>query len=74
MTHQEELMKDWSLKRRFEVLFTVCSNFYRFMKYSPEELMTLQQNNRDAFDLFEAIMIDIATKQNQSSELLSEDF
>lgn len=59
MTHQEELMKDWSLERRVKALFAVSSNFPLFTEYSPEELMTLQQNNRDAFDLFEAMMMDI---------------
>lgn len=62
MTHQEELMKDWSPKRRVEALFIVSSNLPLFMEYDEKELMTLQQNNQDAFDLFESIMKDEANE------------
>jgi hypothetical protein len=60
MTHQKELMKDWSLKRQVEALSIVVSNLGLFMKYNPEELMALRQNNQDAFDLFVSIMKDQA--------------
>ena len=62
MTHQEELMKDWSLKRQAEALSVVSSNFRLFMKYNPEELMVLRQSNQDAFDLFASIIMDQADK------------
>ena len=60
MTHREELMKDWSPKRRVEALFIVSSNLPLFMKYDEKELMALRQNNQDVFDLFESIMKDKA--------------
>ncbi|BBG57952.1 hypothetical protein [uncultured phage] len=60
MTHQEELMKDWSPKRRVEALFIVSSNLPLFMEYGEEELMALRQNNQDVFDLFESTMKDKA--------------
>ena len=60
MTHQEELMKNWSPKRRVEALFIVSSNLPLFMKYDEKELMALRQNNQDVFDLFESIMKDKA--------------
>lgn len=60
MTHQEELMKNWSLKRRVEALFIVSSNLPLFMEYGEEELIKLRQNNQDVFDLFESTMKDKA--------------
>ena len=60
MTHREELMKDWSLRRRVEALSIVAPNLRLFMKYNPEELMALAQSNQDAFDLYAAIMRDKA--------------
>jgi hypothetical protein len=33
MTHQKELMKDWSLERRVKALSIVASNLRLFMKY-----------------------------------------
>ena len=60
MTHQEELMKNWSPKRRVEALSIVSSNLPLFMKYDEKELMALRQNNQDVFDLFESIMKDKA--------------
>ena len=67
MTHQEKLMKDWSPKRRVEALSIVSSNLPLFMKYNEEELMALQQNNQDAFDLFESIMRDKADENNKNN-------
>jgi hypothetical protein len=58
MTHQKELMKDWSLERQVEALSIVAPNLRLFMKYSSEELMALRQSNQDAFDLFVSIMRD----------------
>jgi hypothetical protein len=60
MTHQKELMKDWSLERQVEALSIVAPNLRLFMKYSSEELMALRQSNQDAFDLFASIMMDQA--------------
>ena len=60
MTHREELMKDWSLRRQVEALSIVAPNLRLFMKYNPEELMVLRQSNQDAFDLFASIMMDQA--------------
>jgi hypothetical protein len=60
MTHQKELMKDWSLERQVEALSIVAPNLRFFMKYNPEELMALRQSNQDAFDLFASIMMDQA--------------
>ena len=60
MTHQKELMKDWSLERQVEALSIVAPNLRLFMKYNPEELMALRQSNQDAFDLFASIMMDQA--------------
>ena len=51
MTHQKELMKDWSLERQVEALSIVAPNLRFFKKYSSEELMALRQSNQDAFDL-----------------------
>lgn len=51
MTHQEELMKDWSLEWQVKALSIVATNLRLFMKYNPEELMALRQGNQDAFDL-----------------------
>ena len=62
MTHEEELTKDWGLKRKAEALSIVAPNLRLFMKYTPEELMTLRQSNQDAFDLFASIMMDRADK------------
>ena len=45
MTHEEELTKDWGLKRKAEALSIVAPNLRLFMKYTPEELMTLRQSN-----------------------------
>jgi hypothetical protein len=42
MTHQEELMKDWSLERRVKALSVVAPNLRLFMKYNPEQLMALR--------------------------------
>jgi hypothetical protein len=60
MTHQKELMKDWSLERQVEALSIVAPNLRLFMKYNPEELMALRQSNQDDFDLFASIMMDQA--------------
>ena len=60
MTHQEELMKDWSLERRVKALSVVAPNLRLFMKYNPEQLMALRHSNQDAFDLFASIMMDQA--------------
>ena len=61
MNRQEELMKDWSLKRQVAALHIV-SNFCLLKKYSVEQLMTLQ-SNRDAFDLLAAMLIDMANEK-----------
>jgi len=58
MNRQEELMKDWSLERQVTALNIVSSNFCLFKKYSAEQLLTLALCNRDAFDLFAAILAD----------------
>lgn len=60
MTHQEELIKDWSLERQVKALSIVAPNLRLFMKYNPEELIALMQSNQDAFDLFASIMMDQA--------------
>ena len=65
MAHQEELMKDWSLKRRAEALSIVAPNLHLFMKYNPEQLMALRHSNRDAFDLFASIMMDTSKRMKQ---------
>ena len=67
MTHEEELTKDWSLERKIEALLIVSSNLPLFMKYNEEELMALQQNNQDAFDLFESIIKDEADENNKKN-------
>jgi hypothetical protein len=65
MTHQEELMKDWSLKRRAEALSIVAPNLHLFMKYNPEQLMALRHSNQDAFDLFTSMMMDTSKRMKQ---------
>jgi hypothetical protein len=42
MTHQEELMKDWSLERQVKALSIVAPNLHLFMEYNPEQLMALR--------------------------------
>jgi hypothetical protein len=66
MTHQKELMKDWSLERRVEALSLVSPNLPLLMEYNEEELMALKQNNQDAFDLFESIMRDQVDKKTNT--------
>jgi hypothetical protein len=65
MTHQEELMKDWSLERQDKALSIVAPNLHLFMKYNPEQLMALSHNSRDAFDLFASIMMDTSKRMKQ---------
>jgi hypothetical protein len=65
MTHQKELMKDWSLERQVKALSIVAPNLHLFMKYNPEQLMVLSHSNRDAFDLFASIMMDISKRMKQ---------
>jgi hypothetical protein len=65
MTHQEELMKDWSLERQVKALSIVAPNLHLFMKYNPEQLMALSRSNRDAFDLFTSIMMDTSERMKQ---------
>jgi len=66
MTHQKELMKDWSLERQVEALSIVAPNLRFFKKYSSEELMALRQSNQDAFDLFVSIMRDQVDKKTNT--------
>ena len=63
MNHQKKLMKDWSLERQATAMDIVSCNFRLFKKYSPEELMKLALSNRDAFDLFGAILLDMANEK-----------
>ncbi len=42
MTHQKELMKDWSLERQVKALSIVAPNLHLFMEYNPEQLMALR--------------------------------
>jgi hypothetical protein len=65
MTHQEELMKDWSLERQVKALSIVAPNFSLFMKYNPEQLMALSHSNRDAFDLFASMIMDASKQMKQ---------
>jgi hypothetical protein len=65
MTHQEELMKDWSLERQVKALSIVAPNLHLFMKYNPEQLMVLSHSNRNAFDLFASIMMDTSKRMKQ---------
>jgi hypothetical protein len=58
MTHQEELIKDWSLERQVKALSIVAPNLHLFMKYNPKQLRALRHGNQDAFDLFALIIID----------------
>ncbi|MCA2626001.1 MAG: hypothetical protein IM507_22790 [Microcystis sp. M20BS1] len=71
MTHQKELMKDWSLERQVEALSIVASNLRFFMKYNSEELMALRQSNQDAFDLFAAIVVDQIDNDQKLTQLES---
>ena len=65
MTHQEELMKDWSLERQVKALSIVAPNLHLFMKYNPEQLMALSHSNRDAFDLFASMIMDASKQMKQ---------
>ena len=67
MTHEEELTKDWSLKRKIEALSIVATNLDIFMKSNPEELMALAQSNQDALDLFVSIMMDKTDENNKKN-------
>lgn len=67
MTHEEELTKDWSLKRKIEALSIVATNLDIFMKSNPKELMALAQSNQDALDLFVSIMMDKTDENNKKN-------
>jgi hypothetical protein len=65
MTHQEELMKDWSLERQVEALSIVAPNLSLFMEYNAEQLMALRRSNQDAFDLFASMIMDASKQMKQ---------
>ena len=65
MTHQEELMKDWSLERQLKALSIVAPKIKLFMKYNPKQLMALRRSNQDAFDLFASIIMDVSSRWKQ---------
>ena len=69
MSYQDELMKDWSIERQLQALEIVACDYRLIAKYNPEELMQFAKDNKDAFDLFAATIMDEATKKYGTNKI-----
>ena len=69
MSYQDELMKDWSVEKRVQVLEIVARQYFLLAISSPEELIKFAETNQDAFDLFVAMEMDRVVKKYGTNKM-----